>query len=174
MKKFQIKSLSRSEGGNATVELALVLPVLFLLGMASLDLSRTHAVHQTLSTLTREAANSVFRECSELTTPSPCIAGFQSELAAQASTMIPGAQLIISIYKYDPITRRVTRQAINPATGFTSQGDRTKYTANNVASQFRSIGVSNPILVISEVFYKHSPITRFGFSSGNFYETTAY
>lgn len=174
MKKFKVKSPSRTEGGNATVELALILPVLFLLGMASLDLSRTHAVHQTLSTLTREAANSVFRECSELTTPGPCIASLQGEIAAQTNTMIPGAQLIVSIYKYDPIARQVRRQAINPASGITSQGYRTKYTANGVATQFRSIGVSNPILVISEVFYKHSPISRFGFSSGNFYETTAY
>lgn len=62
---------SQGIGGSAIIELALVLSVLVFLLAAFVDFTRCFSISQSVSHISREAANSAFRRCSFLPQQAP-------------------------------------------------------------------------------------------------------
>lgn len=101
------------ERGHAILELAIVLPVLFLLAMASLELAALLKYHQAGSALSREIASIAYRDCVADTTvvgdsffdPQLCMDKlFTGKLKTRLEKAAPGAKFIVSLYNYDGTT----------------------------------------------------------------------
>lgn len=103
-----------SEQGAAILELALVLPVLFVLFFASLELVRALEAKNAIAIFSREAAHSVYSNCLELDTKdvfgndatyiADCVQAEGQSLYdianSGANPVMPQMTMVISVFEY--------------------------------------------------------------------------
>ena len=203
---FLPRALSRNQNshGSVLVELALILPLMLSLTFGSFEIAKLIRFQQTLSVVSREGANAAFRECSTSTTPSSCLDAPNTpndvwgRINRYQNTVIPGAEIILSIYRYDSATLTISlvgQTGIDPMTGQTPAGRKSHFTPgpldpNNPnpptdlyravpANEFGlgSINSGNPTIAIAEVFYLYRPgisprLPFFSYVRKSFYEVT--
>lgn len=219
--------LLRTEGskGTAYVELVLSLPLLLCLGFGSIELAQVYKMQQSTSTVSWEGANAGFRgregfgdtyrQCAfkdTRTAVESCL-GRVGDSASSASIyslvnlnyaqrMIPGAEVVLSVFRYNPGDRSVEllgQAGIDTRTGKTPQGRISRYRMppadpahpNWPVDLYRRIPAStfslsslneiNRRVVVSEVFYHHTPLVSMTLPNYvsemfnlNFYEVTIF
>lgn len=97
-------SLDRLERGAALIELAIVLPFLFVLFFGATELVRYIGTYQRLSVLSKEAANLVFRECIELDDDNArdCLQRVRNTMNGTQSSVLPNTTFILTILREPP------------------------------------------------------------------------
>lgn len=171
-----MRSARRNERGIALVELALVVPVLFFIILAAVEYGMLLKKYEQLSHISREAANSAFRECATQATPQACIDTVTARSTQAAQVLVPGAAVILSLYRYDSTMRRTQLQAVNQATA-NARGFTTRYSPGSFSAT--TINNDNKTVVASEVFYQAGSMTKvvnafFSSSPRVLYETTVF
>lgn len=167
------------------VELALVLPVLLSIIFGCLELAKIFKLEQVLSSMSREGANAAFRGCAPTTSPSSCLSDVYASVTSYGNSILPGAELVLSIYDYNPpgpnpITQPATVtlrriQGISLSTGLTPRGNRSRFVPaplnplhpNPPTDLFRpvppgqftltSLTNANRVVTVGEVFYRYVP-----------------
>ncbi len=195
--------------GTCYVELALTIPVLLFLAFGTLELSNLFRTQQVISGLCREGANAAFRKCAnepDMDTINACLEnevmdkGDNQGLRQFINTVLPGAEIVLSVYKYDSATQTVSLMGVNglEADGETPNGHSSKYAPgpvdpnnpNPATDMIRPIPHSdyhlseslmdtNQYIAISEVFYKYNPRLNsasplFKMLSISFYEVSIF
>lgn len=161
------KKLLSSSSGTALTELAILLPIISLVGMISIDIANIFSINQRLNMISRESANFISRDC--ITLADYCL----SEITNQAAIVLPGSELVISVYQIDGASV-ITRSGVYPSTGQTASGKITKYNPSTIAANVTSLNSLNKTVVISEVFYKHNPVVGFSILSKDLYESAIF
>ncbi len=98
-----ISQRNLGDRGAVLVEFAVILPLILVLVFAGSEFSRLIKVKQLVTTISREAANMAFRECvmNEGATAT-CHTEMRNKLQTLARKKIPGTEVIISVYNWDP------------------------------------------------------------------------
>lgn len=171
--------------GSTLIELALTLPILLSLTFGGLEVSKIFQVKQTLSSVSREAANASFRDCSPVVSSSGCLETVRATTSTFANSLFTGIEVVISVYDYfpaganpstEPATVKLRNVAgLSTSTGRTPLGKASRFTpepANPLSPQpstdlFRAVPASdfklqsltndNRIIVVGEVFYNYLP-----------------
>jgi Flp pilus assembly protein TadG len=184
----QLMKRSRGQCAAALVELALVMPVFFLVGFSAIELSRAINYVESVSTLSREAARMAYVNCSSESDAAmdACISQVRVDANAYAAAVRPGSEVIISVYKLNPVTNVVAQLSPAPAITATSPSGKftTRFTTARVQSEAinnstgqQSLCVHKQVLVISEVYYDNEIIAPLPFANailGVLYESTIY
>ena len=187
------------ERGVAIYEFALILPIVCLFAFMGLEFSRALRYSQLASSLSREAASVVYRDCTNRSVPDTmsCLTAAQQSLQLFGSKLIPGSQLVLSVYDWDSTSGpvRVRRLGIGPVTAATGYPGvhQTKYSvtggtmitgiqgtlvgsgiAGDISSQLLE---KHRVIVISEAFIPYSSLSgnilaRIGFNPSVFYDVT--
>ena len=144
-----------SEAGNVIVEFAIIVPVILIIAFGALDISRAMRVKQIAQTLSRESASLAYRDCSvdTGTTTTDCLDLVQQRMTNRAGALLPGSEIILSLYSYDPVGGNITQYG---PTGGTS-----KYTLTRLNSAGDNVGTmirAQREVVIAEI---HAPYTSF-------------
>lgn len=180
-------------------EFAMVIPLILAFSFAGIEFCRSLRYSQLASSLSREGASIAYRECGSMSASdtASCLQGLQSSIQQFGTTLIPGTQLILSVYQYDDVAGagEYSRVGISPvsATDGTSGITQTRYTIplgvpiDGVAGSLRGSSMSGNIdptilkkhrtMVISEVYVPFSSIvggvlSLFRFDPGGFYDVT--
>ncbi len=190
----------RGERGGALLELALLLPVLILIGYCAVEVSRAFQRFEAASTIAREAAKIGMKQCElrPVATVQDCINGVYATMATFATAALPGAEVAIQVWDYDddePHDLKLVAWkglTLNGGVYKTTSGFPTRYSAESIDDLVEGHG-GNPDtldddyktrLVISEVFFKQRstspsrfilPLSAlYGSQDGVLYETTLY
>lgn len=162
-----------SESGAALIELAVILPFLLLLFFGAVDLVRMFQARQIMTALSRESANTVFRECLELDGQvlTDCIGDVWNRLTQVSGIALPGTRVVISLYRWSGTTSTATRIAYcdssPPPTpsGCDVDGiNNSRFTAASFPAGNTPLTVmirETERLAVGEVFYTYQPM--FGF-----------
>lgn len=175
----------KKEKGVGFVELAIIIPVILFLILGAIELGRALRVHSAMNVLARGLASSAFRDCSNKTLSASlqnCLNGVISSTTTTANTLLPGATLIVSLYKWDatkPPGSEPTLVGIapinqtNPASKF-----NTSYFSTAQIERNRMLE-NNGVIVFGEVFFPYSSLVPiapliFALSTDRFYVAAAY
>lgn len=90
--------------GSVLVEFILILPLVFLICLAAIDLSRAIRTFKIASTMSREVANMVFRECvtSDQAERSDCLNGVHGRIQGLATVLAPGSEVLVTLFISQP------------------------------------------------------------------------
>jgi hypothetical protein len=155
----------RSQKGIAIFELVLVLPILFLFSFGTFEFARFLRQMQFASFLSRELARVGYQECasdhsavnSDSFDPQVCLEMVVRELNQRTESVLPGAELILSIYNLDSMT--VTRDGIG------GEGEQKSKISLAIASDKQTdIGKmlsEYETVVIGEVYLPHIVFVRY-------------
>lgn len=182
MKYLQMVNMIRSARGTCYVELALTVPLLLCLSFGTLELSNLFRAQQILSSICREGANAAFRECASAPDVNVCLAQSWNKVQGFASTVTPGAELVLSVYQLDSSSgtdqvKLLGLAGIDTRTGKTAIGQNvSRFTPGPADPQNpdppndlyraiphgsyplnQSLTSVNRVLAISEVFYTYNP-----------------
>ena len=169
--------------GAAILELALIIPLILLLILGTVEISRVMRASQIANQLSEEASNSIYRECSDFLEPagetssdtlnrtSQCVQDtYNKEFAPLIAQLArPGAiRIVLSIYREvaGPIVQRFA--LINDGAAPTS----TKFSAsgNTIATTLTNVGGGGTVVIdaafmaahqrvaIAEVFIQVDPL----------------
>ena len=148
--------------GSALVELAFLIPILLLVLLIALELTNIMSIQQRLGMISKEATNIVARDC--ITLDPYCM----NDIVKQTSIVLPGAEIIISIYSTG--TGGVTQTG-----SYSTSSQVSRYNPTNVASNITSLDVGlNPTVIISEAFHKHTPWLGIPMANSILYEATIF
>ena len=158
---MSIPSLNEEQSGNAMLELAIIIPVILGIFFVGFQFSNYLEKWQLATTFSREAANGSFRACAaERDDPaapevinrlSTCLREEHDRLINQAGGVAPNMQVIISIYRYDSDTNRVTREGI----AGNGAPHTSKFTTGKFSDSDSILGSTledNRIVVVGEVY----------------------
>ena len=100
-----------SDEGNLIVEFAIIVPVILLIAFGALDISRAMRVKQIAQTLSRESASLAYRDCSVQpgTTTTDCLDLVQQRMNTRSGMVLPGSQIVLTLYSYDPVAGNITQ-----------------------------------------------------------------
>lgn len=181
-----LKVLSNSKG-SALIELAVTMPVLFIVSMGGLDLMQVISYHQTVSMLSREAANMAARTCmSDGSVDTACLASVldqDNSNGLSIKSILPDAQVYLSVYAYKevggisvepdpPISAHYSKNTFVGCKVFPNHTTPSCYTPALVKKDIASLNTDNKQIFIAEVFYAYRPISPGIFI--NFIPTTIY
>jgi hypothetical protein len=187
--------------GHAILELALVLPVLGLLALGGIELSRAMITTQIATSLSKQIATIAYRECiadkatvksADSTNqtlyynPTACIQAVGDSLknTQQIHKIAPGTEYIISMYSYDgTATNPVSDDLGGPlkwGAGASAPVSDSKFTTGNFSDASGVYGAAlkkYETLIIAEVFVPYESVFRrvlniFFFEPGVIYATT--
>lgn len=155
--------------GVATLELALVAPVLVLLVFATLEASRAVRLSQTISNFAREATVQAFLQCSDRSDPelSTCLSSVTKTVTAGAKRRDIRIAVLISGYHHDPKTKVVTMTTTKgPVSSSTLSRKTTSRFSVGVLSDSRNSTAKlleeKHSMLITEVVYDFLPALDFG------------
>ncbi len=172
----------KNQKGNSLLELAIVLPILITLIYGGIEVSRSLSVMQKLTSLSREAASISYRECTLLApeTSRACVVNIVTHLGNDIQAVLPGAQLVVSIYRKDKVTPAFVRHFTAPVSSDAAYTTRFPETGSASLTVKANSILTHPYhfeeLAVAEVFYQHSAILNFvpGASNGEFYDVTIF
>lgn len=99
---FSSKCFNKSSAGSALIELALIVPIVVLLGFTCIEFARALRVQQAMSTVVNEAAKDTFRFCSSIgltqAATQSCLENVQRKVLAAANRYLPNLELRLSLY----------------------------------------------------------------------------
>lgn len=178
MNRMHKKSNGQKQHGAALIELSLVVGALLTIFFGGIATSQFLRVSEILSELSKQAANSTFRECISVTTvDDSCVENVALRLNTYAETVLPGSEVIISVYSYDSGSGTVIRNSFyrdSSPTRFNSN-----FTTTNFASSVPSITNSlTPTMAVAEALYDTAGIWNYpliqDLFTGGIRETTIY
>jgi hypothetical protein len=174
-------TLREGQGGVAFLELALLLPLLAALVFGGLEFARAIRVSKMVSTLSRQAASDAFRECSPVwESAQECMDEVQSRTKRFAAVGLGNIQVIVSIYRWDPVGGFVEEISVSPERSLQTGPRRT---------QFCLAGCDMPVdpglveqaglIAIGEVYGDFTPLVvrvprMFWFNPESLYEATIF
>lgn len=109
----------RSERGGSLVEFAFVAPVMLIISGATIDIGRFLRYHQITSSISQEAANYVYRRCSDITSLTEtngqttvdasksrarilaCAQRARDEAQIALNNALPGSLISITVYRHN-------------------------------------------------------------------------
>ena len=109
----------RSERGGSLVEFAFVAPVMLIISGATIDIGRFLRYHQVTSSISQEAANYVYRRCSDITSLTEtngqttvdasksqarilaCAQRARDEAQIALNNALPGSLISITVYRHN-------------------------------------------------------------------------
>ncbi len=119
----------------------------------------------------REAANSAFRRCAENTTiaeVASCLQVVNGEITTQGNAILPGLNLILSVYRLEPSGCDLSAgacsdppmSAINPLVADQVIPIKTRYELSDFAigGKYNQLLNENRVIAISEVFFNYEPL----------------
>jgi TadE-like protein len=86
--------------GSAIIELAIVIPIIFILGYLCLDYTRIFLAYEAMSSISRESARMASQQCETAVDFNACLNSNNIWTSVQtfANSTLPGAEVIISAY----------------------------------------------------------------------------
>lgn len=86
--------------GHILLEATLIIPIIITIAFAGIEFTRSMRHAKIAMSLSREAANLVFRECSDRFSlnNTQCLRSKQLELDGFAESLVPGAEVIVTVY----------------------------------------------------------------------------
>ncbi len=167
------------ECGIAIVELALILPLLLIITLASLELIRESTSVKIAVQLSREAANLAYRECvNRINSPDEaveCLSLCQQEVMQRArDTIGSNVTVILSYYTTDTAAAPLLWRLAEVGSSVTYP---TKYTAATLAPHSYIATKPDQPIVIGEVYVPYTAVIRavggfFHNSDGAAYDAT--
>lgn len=151
-----------NQQGIAIAELALLLPLLLLLGIGALELVRTSAMVKVAAQLSRDAANTAFRDCGSPAENRErlvaCLTSTQADLESRARRRISGdIRILFSAYATDASTPpAITRLAIAGETP--SAPTRYDISGANFGRPLTSL--PNQSILVAEVYVPANTLVR--------------
>jgi Flp pilus assembly protein TadG len=104
--------------GASLTELALYLPVLLIIIIGTLNISRSVRGYTTASLAAREAGFSAYRSCADLESPRPCLNSIVRAVATNFATRLPGVRIRISVYNLNTLALIARSNAHTIPAGF--------------------------------------------------------
>ncbi len=176
-------AFENDEKGNAILEFAIVLPLIFALFLATVEFTRIFRVKEMMSLATREAAHLAFRECfdsqgslcniggDDINKIDACLDYFAGQVKASIDTRLPDITLTLSIYAFDtpdPLDPTlgtiqrvgITTEPTNPPSYGQGTETKSKFTPARVTAQYRDIIKKQQLLVFAEIYYNFPFIFR--------------
>jgi Tfp pilus assembly protein PilV len=162
--------------GLALLELLLACPLLLLIAYSIFAFAMLLTRHEQISTISRESASSALRSCTEIpvATTQACADSIASDFVTLSRLVAPDIRVLISVYKYDPTTKAVSRVALAPSLSTVY----TKFDADAIPPGILSADKES--LAISEVFHRPSGFVNsllmfvMRGDHGEIYETTLF
>ena len=93
--------MKSKDSGTVILELALTFVVIFLLLFGGIELSRVERTLQTINSLSREVANSSYRECIESAAINTCLQQEANRMKNLGKEINPSIEVITSIWEWD-------------------------------------------------------------------------
>lgn len=172
------KRPSRDERGIVLLELAIALPIFVLLFLFSSEYVRALQAQQSLAVLSREAANAAFRDCIELDDMEECLDYVYENMTTSAQAVLPGAELLITIYTYDvdKKTGKATTsvRGIRPASGKVASGRESKITLDLFENRYKGFMQLHQKIAVAEIFFDFAPFFSQPLISREFYDAAIY
>lgn len=158
-----------NEQGVAMLEVAILLPLVFLFVFGGLEYSRTLERSQWVSQLSREVANVTYRECAASTGPvlNACIrTKVLIPLTSQAHTLAPGTEFVVAVFSYDENDGSVTEEGIEGSQTYTGKFRDAGFTVQQLTSQAQAQTTGTPGMALREnrlivVSTAYSPMQTF-------------
>ncbi len=146
--------------GAALVELALCLPLLSFIIFGGTELSRLIKIEQGLRTLSQEIANPAYRDCSVMNNVNTCLVEIMAEAQLPASAVLPNAQMIASVWRWDATALPQPRcSMVAQVTGV--NGGTSRINTNNflIGSSLSDLCQNHGVLAFGEVQVPYQPTT---------------
>ncbi len=154
-----------AEVGSVMLEFALMAPVLLALVLGTFEISKMFRIDQGLMSFSRGCAQATFRTCILRSDKATCLNDLRSQLNHLASLAVPGAEVVLSMYKYEqgmllvtgsgghghggstvtkpPPTVKLLAISGTDGTGRTPAGNYSKYIPPAPSSLYDSVLASN-------------------------------
>lgn len=129
------------------VEVAILLPLVFLFVFGGLEYSRTLERSQWVSQLSREVANVTYRECAASTGAvlNACIRRkVLAPLTSQAQTLAPGTEFVVAVFSYDEDDATVTEEGIEGSQTYNAKFREAGFTTETLKRQADSQTAGSP------------------------------
>ncbi|MDD5216978.1 MAG: pilus assembly protein [Candidatus Omnitrophica bacterium] len=147
--------------GQATVEFAILLPVVISAVLGAVELSNMYLMSLRVSNMSRQAANIAFRDCAYLpdNNQSSCLANIVSEIRDEGDLLLnsfsANGTVVASTYVADAnqVVRLVDAE---------SAGDGNYSTQFDTSRIDTSLVINFKRVAIGEVFYRYTPVTPIG------------
>lgn len=143
------------------VEFALILPIMILLTFGVLELLHATNVAKIAAQLSREAANTTFRECSIITDVNiaqGCVTDRRNEFQQWAINHIdPNTRIIISIYATSPVVPPAV-PVLTKLNGTTDATYTSRFTAAPAGFTPAVLALSGQPIYVAEVFIPYTPV----------------
>ncbi len=176
---MSLRTMLKNQGGQATVEFIFIIPLVFALILAAFEFSQMFIQAQRVSSISRETANAVFRDCSSLPDNqlAGCVTSSLQDINTGAGKLLTNfggrGQVVVSIYRWNAVAPNVRLAYIAPAAP--NPPSHINLGNANTNSALQNQGV----IVVGEVFYQYAPATIVGnlirvFIPGRLYEITIY
>lgn len=155
--------------GSVMVELAIVVPIIVVIGFLSIELTRALRLRQAMNSVAREVANESFRNCEGSTAADVCLDSVVNSVTQRINYLLPNIYIASTIYEIDrtpPIPAGgppINREGVHDPT------IRSKYTAGspNFNTAFADCAASGNCLrrqtdavIIVEIFYNYHPVFK--------------
>ncbi|OIO37893.1 MAG: hypothetical protein AUJ72_03745 [Candidatus Omnitrophica bacterium CG1_02_46_14] len=163
------------------IELIFITPLLFALILAAFEFSQMFIQAQRVSSLSRETANAVFRDCSSFPNDQleNCVELLREDINLGAKSLLKDfntdrGRVVVSIYKW----RKEHEEDKNSVVlAYPSIADIASHI--NLDNVDQTILEDQGVIVVAEVFYRYIPSTIVGNllnlkSIGQLYEITIY
>ncbi len=155
--------------GQSAIEFAFIVPLLLGLILAAFEFSQMFIQSQKVSSLSREAANAVFRDCSSLpndqlqrcvdgvhgVTGVPDANGVLDDINLGAGKLLAGfntrGEVLVSIYKWDA--------SASPNVVLAYPAAANPHSHINVNNVDQGLLTSQGVLVVGEILYQYMPST---------------
>ena len=172
----------KSEKAAAFIELALVLPFIVLVLVATVEFSRVLRVRELMTTLGSEAAKIAFRECSDLEpricglegdSADGCLSGVRRGIDGLQIEGIAAAEISISLYRWDDDGAIATRIGV-------SRDDelypgQSEYDENRVTKELEELVRAHDVIAIAEIYYDYKPLIPIPIAAlGRLYDVTIF
>jgi Flp pilus assembly protein TadG len=181
------RPLSRNHArGAAFLELAILIPLLLVIGLGAMEFARTLQTYEAVSSVSREAARVGMKNCSASATTTAaqnCLANVVADVQSFADVMLPGTTIVLSMYEkinpspHSQLVASVHTASYVPPVFPLPDLRASRYNASSVGSNM-TLTSYRTRLVISEVFYQQRSIAPRlyipTFNPGLVYETTIF
>lgn len=167
----------RTEGGNAFVEILIVLPWVLLIIYAGLEIAGTLSAIQAANYISREVSTLAFRRCAldeasggTITDPAShmnadrCLAEVLAGVRADFDVVVPGIGVNVSLYNYSNVggTMRTTRTGGSSLSGMSPSVNDTTFASDGsskIRETFEQAINMHRSVVVSEVSVPLSSVT---------------
>ncbi len=157
-----------TQKGQAILELAMVLPVLIIIGFTGIEFSQALRTKQLSRTLSREAASMAYRDCSLSSgvRTVDCLNQVRASVM-QSASLRPGTNVVLTMYESSPNINR-----------FGPTGGSSRFSMGDLNTSGNSVGDlirSQKVAVVAEVEVRHNSaliFLPFSFGTRLFYDAT--